>query len=77
MEKRHRWRELNNDFSVGQYDLGGRLIAIHEGIRGASEASGVSYSGIWQCVFGRSSKSGGYKWARCNELGERVECRKR
>lgn len=58
------WSNLINDFRVAQYDLSGNLIEIYESIKHASYETGLSYSGIWACVFGRTKKSGGFIWRK-------------
>lgn len=68
-DRGHEWESLINDFLVGQYTLNGELVAIHEGIRGASRATGINYANIWANVMGRTKKSNGYRWSKCDENG--------
>lgn len=72
-ERSHEWGTLINDFKVGQYSLKGELIAIHEGVRGASRNTGINYANIWACVMGRTKKCQGYRWKRCDESGTPLE----
>lgn len=63
------WRNLINDFKIEQYTIYGELVGVYDNIRDASKKTGVSYSGIWACVFGRTRKSSGYIWRKveCDE----------
>lgn len=64
--KRKGWgkhENLINDFSIRQYNDDG-FEAIYPSIRDASEATGIPYSNIWACVFGRTRKSRGYYWEK-------------
>lgn len=72
-EKKHSWCVIHNDFFVGQYSLNGELVAVHRGIRGASDSTGIRYDGIWQCVMGRTKKCQGYRWRKCDEDGTPLE----
>ena len=55
---------LRNDFELEQYSKDGVLISTYWGLRNASEKTGVPYSGIWSCIFGKSKSSGGFLWRR-------------
>lgn len=57
-------KRLNNDFMIDQYSLNGELINVFDSIRDASDMTGIPYSGIWACVFGRTRKSNGYIWRK-------------
>lgn len=61
------WSKLINDFRVAQYDLSGNLVEIYDSIKHASYETGVPYSGIWACVFGRIKKSAGFIWRKYEE----------
>lgn len=61
------WSTLINDFKVAKYDLSGNLLEIYDSIKHASYETGIPYSGIWACVFGRIKKSAGFIWRKYNE----------
>lgn len=50
------WSKLINDFNVAQYDLEGNLLKVYDNIKSASYETGISYSCIWACVFGRTKR---------------------
>lgn len=58
------WSHLINDFRVAQYDLQGNLLNVYDSIKMASYETGIPYSGIWSCVFGRTRKSRGFIWRK-------------
>lgn len=60
-------KNLNNDFMVAQLTLDGDLVRIFDNIRDASDITGIPYSGIWACVFGRTKKSNGFIWRKYEE----------
>lgn len=61
------WSKLINDFKVAQYSLSGELIAVYDNIKMASYETGVPYSCIWSCVFGKTKKSKGFIWKKYEE----------
>lgn len=61
------WRNLINDFKIEQYSIYGELVGTYDSIKDASQKTGVSYSGIWACVFGRTKKSSGYIWKKLDD----------
>lgn len=63
-DKLRGWSQLINDFKVAQYDLDGNLVHVYDSIRDASYDTGVSYSCIWNCVYGRTRKSRGFIWRK-------------
>lgn len=58
------WSKLINDFKVAQYDLDGNLLNVYDNIKIASYKTGIAYSGIWACVFGKTKKSKGFIWRK-------------
>ena len=58
------WGHLINDFKVGQFGKDGGLVRVFGSINEASYQTGIAYSNIWACVFGRTKTSGGYIWRR-------------
>lgn len=64
LEPNKGWSKLINDFKVAQYSLEGNLLNIYDSIKQASYMTGIPYSGIWACVFGRTRKSNGYIWRK-------------
>lgn len=58
------WGRLINDFRVGQFGKDGELVRVFDSINEASHRTGLAYSNIWACVFGRTKTSGGYIWRR-------------
>lgn len=58
------WQNLINDFKIEQYTIYGDLVGVYDSIRDASQKTGLAYSGIWACVFGRTKKSLGYVWKK-------------
>lgn len=61
------WRNLINDFKIEQYTIYGELVGTYNSIKEASQKTGIAYSGIWACVFGRTRKSSGYIWKKVDE----------
>lgn len=57
---------LINNFKVRQFDDDG-FEAIYDNIRDASSCTGISYSCIWACVFGRTKTCAGYYWEKIDE----------
>lgn len=62
-----RWSSLINDFKVAQYNRGGELVGLYDSINDASYETGIPYSGIWACVFGRIKSSAGFIWRKYDE----------
>lgn len=63
---RHGWgkhENLINDFLVRQYNDSG-MQKIYGNIRDASEATGIRYSSICGCIFGRTKTAGGFYWEK-------------
>ena len=58
------WSQLINDFKIGQYTLDGELVAEFGSINEASHKTGIAYSGIWSCVFGRTKRAGKFFWKK-------------
>lgn len=56
-----------NDFKIEQYDLNGVFIAQYDGIRSASNSTGVRYSCIWQNIKGITKRGGGYIWKKLDD----------
>lgn len=56
--------KLRHDFSINQFKLNGEFVAQHRSIRDASDATGIPYSQIYNCVMGKTKKCKGYIW-RC------------
>lgn len=67
LTKNRGWSKLINDFRIAQCDLDGDLIEVYDSIKDASYKTGLPYSGIWACVFGKTRKSGGYIWRKYEE----------
>lgn len=65
--ERSGWSHLINDFQVAQYDLQGNLLNVYDSIKMASYETGLPYSGIWACVFGKIRKSAGFIWRKYDE----------
>lgn len=61
------WRNLINDFKIEQYTIYGELVGSYNSIKESSQKTGISYSGILACVFGRPRKSSGYIWKKVDE----------
>ena len=55
---------LKLDFKIAQYSLNGEPIDVYNSIRDAAYKTGLSYSGIYGCVNGKTKKSQGYIWRR-------------
>lgn len=55
---------LKLDFKIAQYSLNGEPIDVYNSIRDAAYRTGLSYSGIYGCVNGKTRKSQGYIWRR-------------
>lgn len=62
-----RWSSLINDFKIAQYSRDGILLNVYNSINEASYSTGIRYSSIWSCVFGRTKIGGGYIWRRYEE----------
>ena len=56
--------KLRHTFPINQFKLNGEFVAQHGSIRDASDATGIPYCQIYNCVMGKTKKSKGYLW-RC------------
>jgi hypothetical protein len=57
-------RSVNQQKQIEQIDMQGNVVAVHDGIVKASEATGISRSNIGKCCKGisRHKTAGGYRW---------------
>lgn len=65
--QRSGWSQLINDFKVGQYTREGELLNVYDNIKTASYETGIAYSAIWACVFGRTRTARGFIWRKYEE----------
>lgn len=64
------WSSLINDFKVAQFTKKGDKVAEFASIKEASKSTGISYSSIWACIFGRGKSAHGFVWRKC-EISEK------
>ena len=57
-------RSISQQKQIEQIDMQGNVVAVHDGIVKASEATGISRSNIGKCCKGKSrhKTAGGYRW---------------
>lgn len=67
------WGHLINDFRVGQYGRDGSRIDTFGSIKEASYMTGIPYSSIWACVFGRAKTARGYIWRKIADDSHEAE----
>lgn len=63
---RKRRYKLTNNFPIYQLAFDGTLVAEYPSIRDASEATGISYSLIYNCVKGQTRTAKGFIWQRAD-----------
>lgn len=57
-----------NSIKVGQYTIDtGELVNTYDSITIAHNETGITYSGIHNCVFGISNSSGGFVWKKIDD----------
>lgn len=70
------WSSLINNFPIGRFTLDGVFLEKYDSINDASMKTGVPYSNIWACVFGKTKKSQGYIWRQIDESNNQIQITK-
>lgn len=58
------WANLINNFEVEQVGKDGIVVARYPSIKDASIHTGIRYSAIWSCVFGKTYSAYGFVWRK-------------